>query len=158
MPAEARIPEPKTSQGQGGTIYSFALPAQWGVDGQVVPNLGLSEHVAVFSASHQHTERLLKTSPLAVGGVLTQTDRPLAVVAWFNWAGLVEAANPWVDFAADRIMASEGTDEGQKKGIVEQVHTAVDVLKAVRSITDESYLEDEALVHHTLLEIRDVEK
>jgi hypothetical protein len=97
-------------------------------------------------------------APLTVGGLLAKSDGPLAIVAWFNWSGLVEAATPWVDFAVDRALASKGGDEDQRKTIADQVRVAVDVLKVLRSITDESYIEDKALVHHTLVEIRDVEK
>ena len=55
-------------------------------------------------------------------------------------------------------MASNGGDEEQKKSMADQVHAAVDVLKVLRTITGESYLEDGVLVNHTLLEIRDVAK
>ncbi len=68
IPECVGIPEPKVSEGSSGTIYSFTLPDAWGVDKQIVPNIGVSEHVAVFTASQQHTERLLKTTPLSVGG------------------------------------------------------------------------------------------
>ncbi len=157
VPEDLRIPEPKISEGKGGTIYSFALPKQWGVDEQIVPNLGVSDQVAVLTASHQHTERLLKATPLTIGGLLGKTDGPRAIVAWFNWSGLVEAATPWVEFAVDQATSKSG-NEDQKKSIADQVHVAVDVLQVLRSITNESYIEDNALVHHTLVEIRDVDK
>jgi hypothetical protein len=70
---------------------------------------------------------------------------------------LVETATPWVDFAVQQAVASKGGDDAQKKAVADQVGVVIDVLKAVRSITSESYLEDEALVSHTLMEIRDVE-
>jgi hypothetical protein len=158
LPEEVRVPEPKTAEGSFGTIYSFTLPAEWGVDKQIAPTLGVSDHVAVISASQHHTERLLKSTPLAVGGLLTKTDRPLAAAVWFNWAGLIESASPWVDLAVQQAVASKGGDENQKKEIVDQVSVVIEVLKALRSITSESYIEDQTLVHHTLMDIQDIEK
>ena len=159
VPPEIEIPEPETTEGPLGTVYSFPLPEQWGVDEQIEPNVGISDSVAVFSISPAQTERLLKATPPTVGGVLEEdTDRPLALAAWLDWAGLVDAATPWVDFAVDQAAASNGIDEAQRKPITEQVHTGLNVLKTLRSITGESYLEDGVLVNHVLLEIRDVEE
>ena len=114
--------------------------------------------MAVVSITHEQAERLLKATPLAVGGVLGKTDRPLAAAAWFHWAGLFDAAGPWIDFAVDQIMAANTNDETAKDSVAAQVHTAVNVLKSLRTVTAESYLEDGALVSHSLLEIHDVEE
>lgn len=158
VPEQVRIPEPQVTESSLGTCYSFNLPKEWGVDEQIAPNIGVSDQVAVVSASRQHTERLMKAAPLSIGGVLAKTDRPLAAAVWFNWIGLVQAATPWVDFAVERALASKGGDDAEKKSVADQVRVAVDVLKVLRSITNETYLEDDALVHHTLVEIQDVAK
>ena len=159
VPPDFRIPEPQMTETSAGTIYSFPLPEEWGVDKQIVPNFGLSDKVAVFSASQAHTERLLRQTPLGVGGVLAGAGRPLCAAVWVDWAGLMEAAAPWVDFAARQAMAQNNIDdEGQQKAVLDQVHTALDVLKVLRTITNESYLEGDVLVQHTLVELRDVGK
>jgi hypothetical protein len=158
VPEGLAIPEPKVTETSYGKVYSFELPAEWGVDKNIVPNFGLSDKVAVASVTRDHTERLLKGTPLAVGGVLAKADRPLALAVWFHWAELLDAAAPWVDFAVDQIMAEKGDEETGKKAVVDQVHTVVDVLKTLRSVTNETYLEDGALVNHTLVEVRDLEK
>ena len=100
----------------------------------------------------------MKATPLAVGGVLDKTDRPLAAAVWFDWAALVERPG----LGGFRRRAGRGL-QGRRRGPAEgrssdQVHTALDVLKTLRTISNESYFEDEVLVNHTLLEIRDVEK
>jgi hypothetical protein len=155
---EIQIPEPQVAESSKGTIYSFALPKDWGVDEQIAPQIGISDEVAVVALSKDHAERLLTATPLAVGGVLEETERPLATAAWLNWAALVETATPWVDFAVEKTMESKGVDESEQETIVDQVHTGLEVLKALRAISIENYLEDDVLVHHTLLEIHDVEK
>ena len=157
-PRTSKFPSRKPIEGPLGTIYSFPLPKEWGVDEKIVPNIGVSDEVLVVSASRDHTERLLKSTPLAVGGVLEKTDRPLATAVWLNWAALVDAAAPWVDFAIEQTAAAKGVGEDQQKAIAQQVHTGLEVLKVLRSISSESYLEDDVLVSHTLTEIHDVEK
>jgi len=158
VPEGIEIPEPTVTETSNGKIYSFVLPAEWGVDKKIVPNFGLSDKVAVASATRDHTERLLKGTPPAVGGELAKADRPLAAAVWLHWAELLEAAGPWVDFAVDQTMAGNDDDPEGKKGVFDQVHVAVDVLKTLRSVTNESYLEDGALVNHTLVEIHDLGK
>jgi len=157
IPEFFKIPEPETTEAAGGKIFGFPLPVEWGVDPQIVPNLALSDKVCVLSASRAHSERLMKATPPALGGVLARTDRPLALAAWFRWSSLLEAAAPWIDFAVDQVLAEQG-DDTEAKAIVDQVRAVVSVLGTLRTVTDEGYIEDGALVHHSLVEIRDVEK
>jgi hypothetical protein len=159
VPEDVRIPEPQVTESSLGTFYSFALPEEWGVDAQIVPNVVIADKLAVISASRKHSERLLKATPLAVRGILVKAaDRPLAIAGWLDWATLVKTATPWVDFAIEQAAGSKGVDEANQKMIVSQAHTAMDVLTVVRTITCESYLEHGVLVNHTLTEIRDVAK
>ncbi len=158
IPSCVAIPEPTVSDAPYGKIYSFELPANWGVDPQIVPNFGLSDNVAVVSVTRDHTERLLKSTPPAIGGALAKTGRPLAVAAWLHWADLVDAAGPWVDLALDRAMANAPDENGQKTAVLDQVHGTINLLKVLRSVTGESYFEDGALVNHAFIEIRDIEK
>jgi hypothetical protein len=158
VPANVQIPKPQTTEGPLGTIYSFPLPKPWGVDEKILPNLGVSSEAFVLSVSRDHTERLLKATPLKVGGLLAKSDRPLAVAVWFDWAALVDAATPWADFGLGQAAAHGSIPEDQQKATVQQVHTALEVLKSLRSISSETCLEDDALVTHTLAEIRDIEK
>ncbi len=159
VPPGMAIPEPTVTETSYGKIYSFVLPAEFGLDKKIVPNFGLSDKVAVMSVTHDHTERLLKSTSPAVGGVLAKTDRPLAAAVWLHWADLLDAAGPWVNFTVDRIMASEDNENGdEKKSVVDQVEVAIDLLKVLRNVSNETYFEDGALVNHTLLEIHDLEK
>ncbi len=156
LPKGIQISEPQSGKGSSGEIFSYVLPKEWGVDEKIVPNFGLSEHVAVFSLSRDHTERLLNKTAPTVGGVIEKTDRQRAAACWFNWAAFLDTASPWIDVAAEQAMNAKNVEADQRKAIVEQVHTAVEVLKTVRGITSESYTEGEAMVKHTQIEIRDV--
>ncbi len=156
VPANIQIPAPQAEKSSSGEIFSYVLPKEWGVDEKIVPNFGLAEHVAVLTLSRDHTERLLKATAPSVGGVIEKADRQRAAACWFNWAALLDTASPWIDLAAEQAMNAKNVESDQRKAILEQVHTAVEVLKTVRGITSESYTEGEAMVKHTQIEIRDV--
>lgn len=149
-------PEPKVDKISIGSMYSYPLPGAWGVDKNILPNAGLSDNVAVITISSAQTDRLLKDTPLKVGGVLAKTDRPLAVAAWFDWSEFLAAVTPWVNYALEQI--PEQQMAGQKELVVSQVRTVLEVLSTIKGLTVESYFEDNALVNHSLLEIHDLAK
>ncbi len=155
IPEDVRIPDPQIETTAGVRLYSYALPAEWGVDKQIVPNAGLGDGVAAMSLSHDHTLRLLRQQPLAAGGVLTDAARPRATAAVFDMAGFIEAVKPWVGLAFDQASADEPAG-GEIAAIREQVDTVLDVLQALRTFTSESYFEGGALVTHGLMEIEDI--
>ena len=193
---------------------------------EIVVSLGLSDRVGVVAMTKDHAARLLTPAQSALGGVLTDADRPRAMAASFHWAGLVDAATPWVEFAVRKAVGEEpsGTGETPKakrpKGkraakaaevkkaetpapeagkekpvspeakkvdsakavhakqpadkkaavgkapetrkprrasVMDQVRVVLKVLKVIPSITGESYQEGDALVTHTLVEIRDID-
>jgi hypothetical protein len=153
-------PEPKIRKAKVGTIYSYPLPEEWGLDKKIVPNAGLSDSAAVFSTSLAHTRRLLTATPLSTGGVLTDPARPIAVAFLLDWAGLVDAATPWVELAAREIVKEEmgaSADSPEGAAVMDQIRTGLDVLKTLRTLTMESYFQDGAMITHSLTEIRDVD-
>jgi hypothetical protein len=158
---EFDLPQPVISKTAAGEIAGYAPPAHCGVDPAIFFNAGLSEHLAVLSVSRRHTERLLATTPLNVGGLLTEPNRPRALAGFLNWPALVDAATPWVELATKEVLAeNSGADaqaiKAQVGPIDPQVHTVLELLKVVRGVTFESYYEQNAFVTHSLVEIRDV--
>lgn len=182
------LPEPQVAKTASGTLYWYALPEELGVDKQIKVVMGLSDDVALLAASQRHAERLLKATPLKLGGVLAAADRPRATAFGLNWAALVDAATPWVEFAAREIIkeqfgdvaiseslapakakAKKAEDEkGEKqeedqgaaftpRAIMDQVRTVLKVLKVLRAVTVETRIEGDAVVTHSLVEIRDIE-
>ena len=87
---------------------------------------------------------------------MATTDRPLAVAGWFDWKELVGAATPWVNYVMEQIPAGEMG--GQKELVIGQVHTVLEVLSTIKSITSETYIENNILVSHSLVEIHDLGK
>jgi len=151
------IPAPKEKKSKAGTVYQYPLPEEIGLDKQIGPTVGVSESVAVLSLSRKQPGRLLEATPLAVGGVLAEAGRARAGAFVLQWPAMVDTAAPWVDLVAREAMKKEHVEADEAQKILDQVHTVLDVLKAMRTLTVEAYLQDDAVVSHSMLEVRDVE-
>ena len=120
--------------------------------------------MAVVALTPEHAERLLASQPLKIGGVLAKADRPRAVAFLLDFAGLVQAARPWVNLAAHEIirqqmhLSDEPTDEEktQVDSMLEQVNTVLDVLSVFRNVTVEARIENGVTATHSMVIIRDV--
>ncbi len=146
---ELKLPPPEARKTKDGTVYFYALPADWGVDKQLAPSAGLSANVGALTLSPAQAERLLAATPLKLdGGPLAKPDRPLQSAFFFDWARTVEAAQPWADYAMDQFGAAEST--------AKQVRTALRILQVVRTHASISYVEDGVTVTHTETIIRDL--
>jgi hypothetical protein len=156
-----QIPELKSEKKKAGTLYFYPLPEELGMDAQVAPTAGLSDKVAVLTASKEHAERLLARKPLKVdGGPLADHDRPLVAAAYCDWAGIVDALSPWVEWGANKALESQGADMPAKtrEGVVRQVRTVLEVLKCFSGATSATTLEDGVLTTHSESVFRDLEK
>jgi hypothetical protein len=148
---EIKIPEPNAKKIKAGTLYSFPLPDQLGLDSRIMPTGGLSDTVAVFTISQEHAKRLLTPLPWkAKGGPLGDAQRPLSSAAYFSWAGTVDLGALWMEYAL--------TLGGQGNDILEQVQGVAEVLKVLRSYTSATYVEEGLVVTHSEIVIRDLER
>jgi hypothetical protein len=155
IPPQIKIPAPQVSKTNGSTLYTFPLPAEWGIDKKAAPNFGLGGGVGVFAVSPDHSQRLLGDKPLLPGGALANADKPLAAAVVFDVAGLLGAIKPWVDFGFDTaIKESEGNM--MLNAAASQVDIAFEVLGVFRRATSAAYFEGDALVTHSHMEIRDL--
>ena len=94
-----QIPKPKSLKEREMSLYFYPLPEEWGVDSQVAPTAGLTAKVAVLTISKQYAERLLTRRPLKVeGGPLADGNRPLVSATYLDWARMVDAFSPWVEY------------------------------------------------------------
>jgi hypothetical protein len=158
---DVQIPEPETQQAKEGTLYSYPLPAEWGIDKQILPTAGLSDKVVVLTISHKHAQRLLAQTPLRTdGGPLADLDKPRAVAAYFNGARVVRALRTWLEMGlrttgVDPTQPVEVGDESWQ-GILRQVPTLLEVLSVFRSYSSSTYLEGPVLVTHSETVIRDL--
>ncbi len=116
---DIRCPEPKTTETTNGTLFTFEFPEDWGLAKEIGVHLGLSDHLAVIAFTSDHVKRLLVPTPAGVGGVLSDAKRPRLAAVSFDWAGLVAAATPWVEFAIRQI-ADEDAQEAEIRKPIRQ--------------------------------------
>ncbi len=157
IPAGYNVPKPEQRVVSGGEVYAYVLPAEAGLDKQLLPNAGVGKSVAVASFSPKQTERILSPTPLKTLTTL-RTGKPVGAVVHFDFAGLIDAASPWVDFAVRYNMASikpgqdvnaalkEVENNFQAKFVFSEMKTAFDVLKCFRGYTSVTYREGGATV------------
>ena len=112
------------------------------------------------------TEQLLKPTPPSID---TKIDlkRPAAMVTHFQFAKLVRAIQPWIDYgfgvATGQIRSDDADAEVdqavmlQAGLILPQVHQFMDVLAAMNSYTSITYRENDVWVTHAEMRIKDLE-
>jgi hypothetical protein len=156
-----QIPEPESRQVKAGALYSYPLPAEWGIDRQIAPTAGISNRVATLAISQKHAERLLTTAPLKVaGGPLADIKKPRAVAVYLNWLAVIHAVTPWVEqgLRAAGIDASEKVEVGDEswQGILKQVPTVLQVLQVFKNYTSSTSFDGPVLVTHSETVIQDL--
>lgn len=157
---EVTIPPPESRQVDSGTLYYYALPAQFGLDKALLPNLGLSDHVLCLSLTADHSTRLLRTNPLKVdGGPLADLHRPGSSSMYFSWPPLVDAVVPWVEYGlrASRIRGdADAKSGGALADLEQQVRQVGEILKALHGSTSVSYVDGDVRVTHSETVIHDL--
>jgi hypothetical protein len=148
---EFDVPLPQSREFPEGTVYYYSLPPEWGVDTQIAPNAALSSEVLALTMIPKFGVRLLKKTPLAVEGPLANHDRPLASAAYFNWAGLVSAVEPWIDYGYAQGAVPEVPAEAEVSPaeVREGTKAVLEFLKCLRTMSSVSYFEEGALVTHS---------
>jgi hypothetical protein len=151
-----QIPEPQVSKLKAGTMYSYPLPQEIGIDSQLLFNAGLSDKVAVATLSQKHTERLLAETPLkAKSRLLADAGKPLVGATYCDCAGIVTMLTPWVEYGVGFALQFRGGG-ADAEAIMSQVKTGLEVLKVFRSYSSLTYFEDKVLVTHGETVIRDL--
>jgi hypothetical protein len=146
-----QLPPPQAKEYKGGTLYSYPLPEEAGLDRHIEPTAALNDHWLVLSISPIQARRLLLPTPLAEKATLPGAPKAVLSAAYFNWAGFVRAAEPWVDYA---LLSSGAEDRAQD--VRGQVHTVLEVVRVLRSYASVTYPEGDAVVTHGETIIRDI--
>lgn len=167
---EFKIPRPTSQTTSDGRTFSYPLPAELGVDPQIVPNAGLNKDVAVLSLSLPHSLRILANHPLEGAGPLRGAQQPLGMAVYFDWAGLVDALTPWIDLGlqnyGEQILAAvpgalgEEIDTKQltKQALTAQVHEGLAILQVLRTVSSTTHRDTnaEAMVTHVEIHLQDL--
>jgi len=131
---EFRIPAAETEKGAAGTLYFYPIPEMAGLDKQVVPVLGVGSKVVAFTFSKAHANRLLSPRPLVVKDGPLAEKRPLVAAVYFNGPGLIDLAEPWVEFS---IRSAAGKDAA---AILPQATVVLDVMRSLRRYSSATYI------------------
>ena len=142
----ARLPLPEPSERPEGSLYIYRIE-EAGADKQIAPVAGVTQDVLVLGLLPAHVSRLLAKTPVAAGGVLARTDRPLAAAVSLNWTALIDALTPWVSYGLDQAMESAG-DNPLLAGARDQIGTALKVLRCFHGVTAVTYREEGVWVAH----------
>lgn len=163
IPADYQIPSPTSETTQGGTVYTYKLPADAGLDSQIAPSGGVGERVAVFATSPRLAAKVLADVPLASQGLVGSAGgKPCATLIYFNWRGLVDAATPWVEFAIRQhgpgaTGGDAEEDPAQIADILSQVRTGLEILKCWQSTEAVTTIENGVTVTRSVTTFKDVE-
>lgn len=111
-PAEVqawKLPAPKLVEGPQGILASHPFPEDWQFgNGELAWTGALNPRVAVLTLSPATAQRLLAARPLKVDSPLYRPDQPLAGFSHFNFARLLDATLPWVEYGIDQAPEGAG--------------------------------------------------
>jgi hypothetical protein len=169
VPSDYRVPDPEKSKAEGGSVWSFALTGS-GLDEQLRPSIGVGEKAAVLSLAPNQAARMLVANKLETGSGLSSFEEPLAGAAALDFAGLVDALKPWIDYGVryrcvaeresgqvdpDEELAADDENE-QAKEALQHVGVVVEAIKCLRAAVAETSIADDAVVTHWRNVIRDL--
>lgn len=168
VPADYRIPDPEKAKLDRGSIWSWKLEKS-GIDEQVRPAIAVGDDIAVFSLVPKQAGRLLAESRLETGSQLSKFQEPLAGAAALDFAGVVDAIQPWivyltrygcvqqkegrVDADAD-LTADVETDQAREA--LKATAVVCEAIKSLRAAVAEVATTPDATVTHWRNVIRDI--
>ena len=157
--AQVTIPLPEQQETKQGDLFSYSFFEQFGGDKQIAPTAGLSKDTLVYTLSHKHANRLLKSTKFKPQGVVSQhIDGKLAAMSQFDWARLVDVVVPWIEYGieqrAERAAIEEDIDPAldveipNTLALKQQVRDAAQFLKCFRGVSSATMVEGDSLVTH----------
>jgi hypothetical protein len=163
IPADYEIPEPVEHEASGGTVYEWKLPAEAELDGKIALCGAIGDHVAAFATSPALAERVLAENSLEPAAALGDAEEPRAMMAGIDFAGLIEAVEPWVAYAIRAAHDEESVgndpeeDDDDVKSVLTQVSMGMEILKCFRGAWMETREVDGVWVTHSITTFKDLE-
>jgi hypothetical protein len=164
IPADYEIPAPEVNETDDGALYTWSLGDD--LDEQIVLVGAVGEHVAAFATSTNLAERVLAEEPVAEPEALSGAEEPRAILAGIDFAALIDAIGPWVEYAIRANAVEESSlsedpadDPSEVQDICSQVKTGLEILKCFRGAWSEvTKGEDGVWVTHTVSKFADLEE
>ena len=146
------FPRPDQDDIETGTLYSYAIPAESGLDPRIAPNWGMSPQTFVMSLMPETTKRLMpKSRSAAFFGPLADSSRPLTGAFYMDFKGLIDTIHPWVDYGVMLSMGGADPDELEQRVqmIKSSVDFGVEILSCFKGVSAAMYQEGGAMVTHS---------
>ncbi|MFV1965010.1 MAG: hypothetical protein ACC628_06275 [Pirellulaceae bacterium] len=141
-----KLPPPESRDFPSGKVYYYRLPKPLGVDKHIAPCAAVANDTLALSLLPRQAARMLEPADLKAGAPLADPDRKMGAAVYFNFAGLVDAATPWVDYGMKIGFAD--ADENWLATVMSQINTGLEVLKCFKGISAATYEEGGAWVTH----------
>lgn len=170
VPAGYQIPAPEKTAVEGGSVWSFALPAA-GLDEQLGPAIAVGDEAVAFTLAPGQAARLLPARKLDTASALPAFAEPLASAAAVDFPALVDAIEPWIVYFTrygcvqqrdawvdpdEELSADDETAEATEA--LEHVDVALAAARCLKAAVAETSIRDGATVTHWRNVIRDMPK
>lgn len=101
LPGELRLPAAETKQTAAGVFYQCDLSPALELDARIQPTLGLGEKALALTLTPSQAERILAENRWRprVGPLVNRIEKPIYSATYVNYARLMDAAQPWLEFA-----------------------------------------------------------
>ena len=163
IPADYEIPDPETSTVDAGKLYAWPIMA--GLDEQITLCGAVGDHVAALATSADLAERVLGETPLDAEG-LGDLDQSRALVGGIDFAGLIGAIAPWVEygirmnFIGDEtgMLGDPADDPEELQDICSQVGAGLEIMQCFRGAWVEKHEQDGVWVTHSVTTFKDLDE
>lgn len=143
-------PAPESRNIEDVQLYWYSFPDELKIDGRLQLAAGLTNKLCTFTISKEHSLRLTKAKPLQIdGGPLADQNRKLGGATVFKMAGLVETAEPWVDYFLKRPELKDAQQHAK------DIRTILASIKLFHTYSSATYLENNATVTHSEWHLKD---
>lgn len=144
-------PAPETRTIEGYDLFWYSFKDEFQLDGRLRPSAGLSKNLCALTVSNEHALRLMQATPFVSNATpLKDIKRPLASATYIRISGLVDTAQPWLNYALTHH------DLQEAKVHAKDIKIITNALKFFHSYSSATYLENKTTVTHNEWHVKDV--
>jgi len=99
IPIEYKIPRPARTQSNFGEVFGYAIPWDYPVPKEMMPQALFADNLMIDSYSSKQTESLAAVSKLNSGKGIIDPSAKLSSASYINVGRIFEFARPWIRYA-----------------------------------------------------------
>ena len=157
IPEDLQVPRASNRSAADGELFYFPLPEAWGLHASIAPHAVVTNDLLILGFSLNQTERLLSETGPQFTGILSERDRNLMAVSFYDHRQWIDALYRWGQYGLDLAQeqgASLSLDQDvpndtlafQQAELMEALDRVVALLKCLESWSSMSWMEDGAQV------------